>query len=45
MNAPMKRAKDKVRASVRPTDRKPNADEMHERVMARYPKTMARLGE
>ncbi|HYI41720.1 MAG TPA: hypothetical protein VE053_15535 [Allosphingosinicella sp.] len=29
----------------RPTGRQPDGDEMYERVMKRYPKTMARLAE
>jgi hypothetical protein len=38
-------AKDKVKAPIRPKAKKPSAREMFERVMARYPKTMARLAE
>ena len=38
-------AKENVKAPVRPTGAKPNAREMFERMMARYPKTMARLAE
>ena len=38
-------AKDNVKAPVRPTGKKPSAREMFERVMKRYPKTMARLAE
>ena len=45
MNALLKHADKKVRTPVRVTERTPNVDEMHERVMRRYPKTMARLGE
>jgi hypothetical protein len=45
MNALPKQAGEKVRKPVRTTGRKPAADEMHERVIARYPKTMARLAE
>ena len=45
MNALLKQADERVRAPVRPTGRKPSAAEMHERIMARYPKTMARLAE
>ena len=45
MNALLKQAGEKVRKQVRATGRKPSAEEMHERVTTRYPKTMARLGE
>ncbi|HEY1604176.1 MAG TPA: hypothetical protein VGF77_01100 [Allosphingosinicella sp.] len=45
MNAPMQQSERKVRKPVRPTDKTPDADEMRERVTARYPNTMARLGE
>jgi translation initiation factor IF-3 len=45
MNAWLKQAGEKVRKPVRSTGRKPAADEMHERVMSRYPKTMASLAE
>jgi len=38
-------AKENVKAPVRPTGQKPSAREMFERVMTRYPKTMARLAE
>jgi hypothetical protein len=34
-----------VKALVRPKAEKPSAREMFERVMKRYPKTMARLAE
>jgi hypothetical protein len=45
MNVLLKQAENKVRKQARATGRKPDAEEMHERVAARYPKTMARLGE
>jgi hypothetical protein len=38
-------AKENVKAPVRPTGKKPSAREMFERMMSRYPKTMARLAE
>ena len=38
-------AKQKVKAPTRPTGKKPSASEMFERVMERFPKTMARLAE
>lgn len=38
-------AKENVKAPVQPTGKRPSAREMYERVMARYPKTMARLAE
>ncbi len=37
--------KDNVKAPVRPTGEKPSAREMFERVIARFPKTIARLAE
>lgn len=37
--------KENVKAPVRPTGKKPSAQEMFERAMRRYPKTMARLAE
>jgi hypothetical protein len=37
--------KENVRAPIRPKAKKPSAREMFERVMKRYPKTMARLAE
>lgn len=45
MNALSKHAEGKVRVPVRPTGRNPDANEMYARIMARFPKTMARLGE
>ena len=42
MNAHLK---SKTKAPVRPTDKKPSADEMLERAKTRWPKTMARLAE
>jgi len=45
MNAPSKKPAVKVKAPVRETGRKPSAAEMRERVTARFPKTIARLGE
>ena len=45
MNAPSKKLDVKVKAPVRKTKREPSATEMHERVTARFPKTIARLGE
>lgn len=40
-----KQIEDKVRAPVRKTGREPDLGEMHDRVMNRFPKTMARLGK
>ncbi len=37
--------KENVKAPVRPTGEKPSAREMFGRVMARFPKTIARLAE
>ena len=45
MNALLKQAEGKVRTPVLATGRSPSAQEMHERVIKRYPKTMKRLGE
>jgi hypothetical protein len=38
-------AKDNVKAPLRPTGDKPSARDALKRVMARYPKTIARLAE
>lgn len=38
-------ARENVKAPVRPRGEKPSAREMFERVMQRYPKTIARLAE
>jgi hypothetical protein len=43
MNAPDKPPSPKL--PPRPTGKKPDGDEMYERVMKRFPKTMARLAE
>lgn len=45
MNTLIKQAEAKVRTPVRAIDRVASAEEMHERVTKRYPKTLARLGE
>lgn len=45
MNAPSKKLQVKVKAPVRKTGRKPSATEMNERVTARFPKVIARLGD
>ena len=45
MNAPSKKLPVKVKAPVRKAGRTPSAAEMNERVTARFPKTIARLGE
>lgn len=37
--------KENVKAPVRPKGEKPSAREMFDRVMKRYPKTIARLAE
>lgn len=37
--------KDKAKVPVRPTGKKPSAQEMLERATKRWPKTMARLAE
>jgi hypothetical protein len=37
--------KDKARAPIRPTGKKPSAKDMLARAKKRWPKTMARLGE
>jgi len=42
MNAPEKPPKKLI---ARPTGRQPDADEMHERTMRRYPIVMTRLAE
>jgi|TARA_B100000029_G_scaffold350103_1_gene342508 hypothetical protein len=44
MNALLK-AQTKAVAPVRKTERKPSAQEMHERMKERFPKVMARLAE
>jgi len=45
MNALLKHAEEKTRTPIRATGRTPSVAELHERIMRRYPKTMARLGE
>ena len=45
MDAPKKKAEAKVKHPPRPTGEKPDARALHERTMARFPKTMARLAE
>ena len=45
MDAPRKEKPKHPPLEPRPTGRTPDGDEMYERVMKRYPKTMARLAE
>jgi hypothetical protein len=45
MTVAVRQAEFAVRTPVIPTGRKPDAGEMHTRVMRRYPKVIARLGE
>lgn len=45
MNAPDKPPPKKPKLEARPNGKQPDGDEMYERVMKRYPKTMARLAE
>jgi hypothetical protein len=45
MDAPRKQKPKHPPLEPRPTGRKPDGDEMYERAMKRYPKTMARLGQ
>jgi hypothetical protein len=45
MTAPDPQKPPKKQLLARPTGKIPSAEEMHERVMKRYPKVMARLAE
>ena len=45
MDAPRKKKPMHPPLEARPTGREPDGDEMYERAMKRYPKTMARLAE